>query len=175
MQINAAWKDINMSCVYTRLPEWLWVSFRPTFTTTLIFWGLQTTTTCSWRVDFDLNDRPYYWCTRWSGDKQFMWEVFKSSDIYKSSSRMLWPWSSLPVPHSNYKQWEAKKVNYNPSQPLPTTPCIVVGQVRVVLVSLVVINAPYPSKIEPKKVNYNHQPPSIYQCGSGIIFLIPFG
>jgi hypothetical protein len=44
----------------------------------------------------------------------------------------------------------------------PTTPCvdcIKVGQIRAVVVLMVVINAPYYSKIEPQKVSYNHQPP----------------
>ena len=44
----------------------------------------------------------------------------------------------------------------------PTTPCIdyiKVGQIRAVVVLMVVINAPYSSKIVPQKGNYNHQPP----------------
>jgi hypothetical protein len=56
-----------------------------------------------------------------------------------------------------------------PSQLRPTTPCITVRQVRVVVIVMVVINAfflspPYPSKIKPQKVNYNLQPPQRWLC-----------
>lgn len=43
----------------------------------------------------------------------------------------------------------------------PTTPCIdciKFGQIKAVVVVMVVINVPYSSKIEPQKTNYNHQP-----------------
>jgi hypothetical protein len=55
-------------------------------------------------------------------------------------------------------------------QTLQGAPCIDVWHVRVVVVVfvvVVVINAPdplYPSKIEPKKSNYNHQPPKQWLC-----------
>ena len=70
---------------------------------------------------------------------------------------MLWPWSSLLLSHSNYKQNRA----------IATTPnytCIVVRQVRVVLVVMNAPFPPYPSETEPKKVDCNHQPPTWQLC-----------
>lgn len=53
------------------------------------------------------------------------------------------------MPHSNYKQIRAKRsLKPQPLQLLPTTPCVVIGQGRVVVIVVVVvvdINAPYPS------------------------------
>ena len=51
----------------------------------------------------------------------------------------------LQVPYSNYKQNRPKASKLQPLQPLPTTLCIVAGQVRVVVVVIVVINAHYSS------------------------------
>ena len=44
------------------------------------------------------------------------------------SSSMLWVWVSLPVPHNN-KQNRGHESELQPLQLLPTTPCIVGGQV----------------------------------------------
>lgn len=66
------------------------------------------------------------------------------------------------MPHSNYKQTKrAKETKLQTPQPLPTTPYIVVGQVRVLMV-LVAINVHFsslPFKLKPQKLNYNHQAP----------------
>ena len=66
--------------------------------------------------------------------------------------------NSFQVPHSNYKQNRPRESKLQPSQLLPTAPCIIVGQGKVVVVA-VVINAPYPSlSLKYRtKVNYNHQ------------------
>ena len=62
----------------------------------------------------------------------------------------------FPRLHSNYKQNRARESKLQPSQLLPTTPCIVVDQGKVVVVA-VVINAPYPSLSlkNRTKVNYS--------------------
>ena len=67
----------------------------------------------------------------------------------------------FPVPICNHKQNRTKEQKLP-----PITPCIIVGQVRVVVV-VGVINPPYPSlslKIEPKRLKYNHQPPKQWLC-----------
>ena len=49
-------------------------------------------------------------------------------------------------------------------QVLPTTPCVMIGQVRVVMV-VIIINKPSPFLpiwIRTKEVNYNHQPRKWY-------------
>lgn len=69
------------------------------------------------------------------------------------------------MPHTQYKRNRTKESKLQPSQPLPTTPWIVVGQVRAV--ALVVTNAPYPLlslKNRDKESNYDHQPPERWLC-----------
>ena len=65
--------------------------------------------------------------------------LFKSNFLLQSLSHSL-ALKFSPGPFSTYNKIEPS------SQLLPTTPCIVVGQGRVVVVVfVVVINAPYPS------------------------------
>ena len=69
--------------------------------------------------------------------------------------------------HSDYKQNKTNKSKAHPSQPLPTPPSIIVGQVRVVVVVVVnqcTLSLLISPKIEPKKVNYNHEPPEQWLC-----------
>lgn len=86
---------------------------------------------------------------------------------YKSSP-MNWSWGVSPALHRNHKQNRTKGSKLQPSQLLSTTPCLVDGQVRVVVVAMVVINAHFFSlslkKVEPKKVDYKHRPPKRWMC-----------
>ena len=50
--------------------------------------------------------------------------------IASENPHILWPWISLPVQNSNSKKNRTNESNLQPSPPLPTTPCIVVGQAR---------------------------------------------
>ena len=60
-------------------------------------------------------------------------------------SPMIWSWGVSPALHRNHKQNRTKGSKLQPSQLLSTTPCLVDGQVRVVVVAMVVINAHFPS------------------------------
>lgn len=65
--------------------------------------------------------------------------------FYKSSP-MLWSWRFLPVPHSDTELNRATERNLQlSSQVLLTTPCTVVGQVRVLMVVVVIFATPFPS------------------------------
>ena len=57
-------------------------------------------------------------------------QFVQESCLLKKTSPMLWPRSSLPVPHSNYKQNRTKEI----LQPPSTTPCIVGVAVVMVVV-----------------------------------------
>ena len=74
------------------------------------------------------------------------------STSYKHSI-MIWTWSSLPVPHvEKTKKQKTKKNILQPLQPLPSTYCIIVGQVTILEV---VVDAPYSSKLKPSII-YDH-------------------
>ena len=88
----------------------------------------------------------------WSGDKKYMESSGKFFKEYSTPSNPLLPCFCLEVVLSHH-------CNH--------TPCIVVGQGRVVVVVMVVSNAHYPSfslKNKPKKVSYNHQLPERWLC-----------
>ena len=56
-----------------------------------------------------------------------------------------------PMPHGNNKQHRTREsLKLRPSLLFPTTPCIIVGHSRVVVI-VVVINAPYPSLYNPQR------------------------
>jgi hypothetical protein len=62
------------------------------------------------------------------------------------------------MPHGNYKKKPNNVKIQSSLQLFPTTPCIVVGQVRVVVVEIVFFTMHlFPP--DPKKLNYNHQLP----------------
>ena len=135
----------------------LW--FRPTFNRKYNFNSLHNNS-CSWRADLKTKDCPSYWCNPWSGDKQVMRSSGRVIASYKSFP-CFWHWSSLCWCHIVItNKIEQKKVKVQPSQLISTTPRILLWQVRVVVVAVVINESlfPPPSKIEPKKVNYNHQP-----------------
>lgn len=116
---------------------------------------------------FDLNAcQPSYWCNLWSGDKYYMDSIGKMSKT-KCQLQILFHAfdlgvESLPVPHSNYIQNKTKESKVQTLQQLfPTTCCEVVGQGWVVVIVVVIMHLlipHYPSKIGPKKANYNNQP-----------------
>lgn len=61
----------------------------------------------------DLDVRPSYWRNLWNGDKQFIDSNGIVVQVWlppTKSLAMLWPWSSLQVPHSNFKQNIAKAI-----------------------------------------------------------------
>lgn len=116
---------------------------------------------------FDLNDVPSYQCNPWCKEtmngfqKKFCIKVISS---YKLSSPMLWL-SNIPIPPKQLQQYRTNEIlRLQSSQLLPTTPCTIVGQGRVVMI-VFVTNAPCPSlsykdksksKFKPQTTNHQN-------------------
>ena len=120
-------------CLYTNLlPQWLSSGFDPRSTTSMIVFRLQ----LLW--ESGLNNRPFsIGAIRRVETKQFMDSSGKFCPRVIDSDKpspMLWPWSSLPVPHSKYKQKRAKESEPQPSKRPLTTACIIVGLVQLLVV-----------------------------------------
>lgn len=102
--------------VSTELLEWLWLSFQPTFNHNYHYTHFHTTTICSWRLNLTSTITPPPIGAMIGVETKNLWILVES--LFKSN-RLLqilfhaWPWSSLPMPHSNYKQNETKEITYN--------------------------------------------------------------
>ena len=126
MQSQTPWSD-----VHTQLLQWPWLWLGPTFHHRFNSFHFNKTTICSWRVDLTSMIIPPMGAIR-GMETNNVWILVKSLCTSKLPPTnplpsMLWPRSSLQVPHIvTTNKIESKKVNYNYHR--------IVGQLRAVLV-----------------------------------------